>query len=238
MRGVVQEVVNLLLNICYLREPRSPALQEDSLPAEPQGKPKNTRLGPFPSPGDLPDPGIEPGFSSLQVDSLPTELSGKPNSFHLDFHLLPYVFWKSYGLWKSSPMRVSWFQNNSKIVEKTRGRKNLMDCSLPDFSVHGIFQVTILEQVTSIGAVYQKGILLQGILPTQWLNPRLLCLLHWQPNSLPLVPPGSPSVLLVEEFQYLKIPQRKLLFCNFVAWIYAQWRNLAESKSLCRFLSL
>src|SRR5574337_837688 len=26
-------------------EPRSPALQEDSLPAEPQGKPKNTGLG-------------------------------------------------------------------------------------------------------------------------------------------------------------------------------------------------
>ena len=26
-------------------EPRSPALQADSLPAEPQGKPKNTRVG-------------------------------------------------------------------------------------------------------------------------------------------------------------------------------------------------
>ena len=26
-------------------EPRSPALQTDSLPAEPQGKPKNTRVG-------------------------------------------------------------------------------------------------------------------------------------------------------------------------------------------------
>ena len=32
----------------------------------------------FPSPGDLPKPGIEPGSSSLQVDSLPTKLSGKP----------------------------------------------------------------------------------------------------------------------------------------------------------------
>ena len=30
---------------------------------------------PFPSPGDLPDPGIEPGS---QVDSLPSELLGKP----------------------------------------------------------------------------------------------------------------------------------------------------------------
>ena len=28
---------------------------------------------PFPSPGDLPDPGIELGSPVLQVDSLPTE---------------------------------------------------------------------------------------------------------------------------------------------------------------------
>ena len=32
----------------------------------------------FPSPGDHPNPGIEPGSLSLQVDSLLTELSGKP----------------------------------------------------------------------------------------------------------------------------------------------------------------
>ena len=30
---------------------------------------------PFPSPGDLPNPGIEPGFPALQADSLLTELS-------------------------------------------------------------------------------------------------------------------------------------------------------------------
>jgi len=32
---------------------------------------------PFPSPGDLPNPGIEPRSPALQVDSLPTELQGK-----------------------------------------------------------------------------------------------------------------------------------------------------------------
>ena len=31
----------------------------------------------FPSPGDLPNPGIEPGSLALQVDSLPAELPGK-----------------------------------------------------------------------------------------------------------------------------------------------------------------
>ena len=33
---------------------------------------------PFPSLGDLPDPGIEPRSPVLQADSLPTELRGKP----------------------------------------------------------------------------------------------------------------------------------------------------------------
>ena len=33
--------------------------------------------------------------------------------------------------------------------------------------------------------------LLQGIFPTQGSNPRLLHLLHWQADSLPLAPPGK-----------------------------------------------
>ena len=33
--------------------------------------------------------------------------------------------------------------------------------------------------------------LLQGIFLTQGLNPHLLCLLHWQMGSLPLVPSGK-----------------------------------------------
>ena len=33
---------------------------------------------PFPSPGNLPDLGIEPGSPALQVDSLPSESPGKP----------------------------------------------------------------------------------------------------------------------------------------------------------------
>ena len=36
--------------------------------------------------------------------------------------------------------------------------------------------------------------LLQGIFPTQGLNLRLLCLLHWQTGSLPLAPPGKSWV--------------------------------------------
>ena len=33
--------------------------------------------------------------------------------------------------------------------------------------------------------------LLQGVFPTQGLNPGLLCLLHWQASPLPLAPPGK-----------------------------------------------
>ena len=35
---------------------------------------------PFPSPRDLPDPGIEPEFPALQADSLPSKLPEKPQS--------------------------------------------------------------------------------------------------------------------------------------------------------------
>ena len=58
-------------------KPRSPALQADSLPAEPQGKPKNTAVGSLTLlQGGLPNPGIKLGSPALQADSLPTELSG------------------------------------------------------------------------------------------------------------------------------------------------------------------
>ena len=33
---------------------------------------------PFPSPGDLPDPGVEPTSPALQSDALPSESPGKP----------------------------------------------------------------------------------------------------------------------------------------------------------------
>ena len=75
--------------------PGLPHCRQNSLPAKPQGKPKNTGVGfsldlkpknTIPSPVDVPDPGIQPGSPALQVDSLPTELSGKPAQFALNNH--------------------------------------------------------------------------------------------------------------------------------------------------------
>ena len=82
-------------------ERRSPALRADSLPAEPQGKPKNTGVGNLSLlQGDLPNPGIEWGSPALQVDSLPTELWGKPecNSQALSLMFPPcYLGWEQQG---------------------------------------------------------------------------------------------------------------------------------------------
>ena len=36
---------------------------------------------PFPSPGDIPNPGIEPSTPALQADSLPSKLQGKPLAY-------------------------------------------------------------------------------------------------------------------------------------------------------------
>ena len=59
-------------------EPRSPALQADSLLSKLLGKPKNTGVGSLSLlQGNLPDPEIEPGSPALQVNSLPSELPGK-----------------------------------------------------------------------------------------------------------------------------------------------------------------
>ena len=60
-----------------------------------------------------------------------------------------------------------------------------MDCSPPGFPVHGIF----LGKNTGMGCYF----LLQGILPTQRLNPRPLHLLLWQVGSLPHASPEKPQ---------------------------------------------
>ena len=59
-------------------EPRSPTLQADSLPAELQGKPENTKVGRLSLLQRIfLAQEIKPGSPALQADSLPTELSGK-----------------------------------------------------------------------------------------------------------------------------------------------------------------
>ena len=56
--------------------------------------------------------------------------------------------------------------------------------------------------------------LLQGIFPTQGLNPRLLRLLHWQAGSLPQAPPGKPI-------------QKDTSCKNNTFWVLNKWYNTA-----------
>ena len=80
-------------------KPRSSTLQADPLPAEPQGKPKNTGVGAIPF--SLPDPGIEPRSPALQADSLPSEPPGRP------------VFMGKAGLKLKMPLTLAFhFQDN------------------------------------------------------------------------------------------------------------------------------
>ena len=73
--------------------------------------------------------------------------------------------------------------------------------------------------------------LFQGIFLTQGLNPRLLCLLHWQASSLPLAPPGKPII----KFQN---PSSEKLVCKMPSELgkgeMVEWEvTLASSRSGC-----
>ena len=61
---------------------------------------------------------------------------------------------------------------------------DLVDCSPPGPAVHGDSS----GKNTGVGF----HALLQGVFPTEGSNPHLVCLLHWQGHSLPLMPPGKP----------------------------------------------
>ena len=49
---------------------------------------------PFPSLGDVPDPGIELGSPALQANSLPSEPPGKPHMQSIEFAKRLNFMWK------------------------------------------------------------------------------------------------------------------------------------------------
>ena len=71
----------------------------------------------------------------------------------------------------------------TKSVQSCLTLCDTMGCRPRGFSVHGILQARI-----GVDCHFP----LQGIFPTQGLNPHFFYLLHWQADSLPLVPSGKP----------------------------------------------
>ena len=140
---------------------------------------------PFSSPGDLPDPGTEPVscVSCLADRFFTTAPSGEPSSTHeeLSLHSCCVHVNKTVAYWNLVCYR-----------NFLHGAKSFQLCLFSNLC-------TVAHQAPlSMGSFRQDTVvghhaLLQGIFPTQGLNPHLLCLLHWQAGSLPLAPPGKPS---------------------------------------------
>ena len=86
--------------------------------------------------------------------------------------------------------------------------------------LHGLWPTRLLCPRDSPGKNTGVGChaLLQGIFPTQGSNPRLLRLLHWQAGSLPLAPPGKPSL-------------KAISFENRVLLLKAVWTSLDREIS-------
>ena len=96
---------------------------------------------PFASPGDHPDPEIEPGSPALQADSLPTEPPGKPYICSLIYSSI-YDIWISLSDLLSSvrqtlglPLSLSL---SVLVTQLCLTLCNPMDCSPPGLSLHGI----------------------------------------------------------------------------------------------------
>ena len=85
---------------------------------------ENWSVLPFPSPGNLPDPEIEPESPALQADSLPSEPQGKPKieyNFHYFFtfyiiFLLFYISSKDFSKLKKKLRRMIFERYTTHIL--------------------------------------------------------------------------------------------------------------------------
>ena len=98
--------------------------------------------------------------------------------------------------------------------------------SIPGSFVLGIFQARILE---GVAISYSTGSSL--LFPTQGLNMSLLCLLHWQVDSLPLSHLEGPCL---REVQMHKSQQHTLLQAITTEY---KWARVAKQQTMNTHLS-
>ena len=69
--------IYIFSSVQFSRSVMSDSLQPYGLYSAWNSPGQNTGVGSLPSPGDLPNPGMKPGFPALQADSLLSEPPGK-----------------------------------------------------------------------------------------------------------------------------------------------------------------
>ena len=109
---------------------------------------------PFPSPGDLPDPGIEPGSPALLADALPSEPPRKPEKHSRTSYPMAactlasgHLGLEIRTLYHCTLYSESERKEKVKIAQLCLTLCDPMDCSLSGSSIHGIFQARVLEWI-------------------------------------------------------------------------------------------
>ena len=96
------------------------------------------RNTPFPSPGDLPDPGIEPGYPALQADALPSEPPGKPMVLLVAHGLSLIVMSGGYSLLWCMGFSLHWLLLSQSTVSRCLG---FSSCGIWAQLLHGMWNL-------------------------------------------------------------------------------------------------
>ena len=132
---------------------------------------------PFPSPGDLPDPGIKPRSLALQSDALPSEWLGKPWSLpnchqpeswllthHLRCHLLLLLEPQLHS--PLTPFRSAWYPTDSLIIANTCravNQQRLIECS--SYAICPKEETSQKEQKLRSGRAWLKELMGSFLMP-------------------------------------------------------------------------
>ena len=117
---------------------------------------------------------------------------------------------------------------HAKLLQSCPTLCDAMDCSPQGSSAHGDFP----GKNTGVGC----HALLWGIFPTQGSNFCVLCLLYWQAVSLPIAPPGKPSLL----YQFSSVQSLSRVWLFVTPWITAPQASLSITNfwSLLKLMSI
>ena len=117
---------------------------------------------PFPSPGDLPNPGIEPSSPALQADSLPAEPQGKPkNTGVSSLSLLQQIFSTQESNWGLLHCRRILYWQSYEGCPRKQG-------SNPCFSESKVPDTLLIAEFSALRTVSRASLMAQLVknLPT------------------------------------------------------------------------